>query len=74
MLQDSNAVRGKWKLAEVCEVEPGSDGKVRNVKVRYKNQGQTGGYEGSKDIVVNRSVHRLVLILPVEEKYKSSIL
>ena len=34
MVQDSNALRGKWITGRVIEVYPGQDGKVRNVKVK----------------------------------------
>ena len=68
LLQDSNSIRGKWLLAEVCEGEPGSDGKVRDVKIRYKTLSDAKDYEGSKDMIINRSVHKLILILPVDQK------
>ena len=35
-VQDSNAIKGSWKLAEVCEVLPSSDGKIRDVQIRYE--------------------------------------
>ena len=35
IVQDSNAVRGKWTIARVTNVYPGRDGRVRNhVKLR----------------------------------------
>ena len=34
VLSDPNAVRGNWTLGRVAHVYPGSDGKVRNIKVR----------------------------------------
>ena len=34
MVQDSNALRGKWITGRVTEVYPEQDGKVRNVKVK----------------------------------------
>ena len=68
LVQDSNAIKGSWKLAEMCEVLPSSDGKVRDIQIRYKIQGENGEYEGQQDMKVNRSVHKLVLILPLEEQ------
>ncbi|XP_033730738.1 uncharacterized protein LOC117320185 [Pecten maximus] len=68
LVQDSNAVRGQWKLAQVCEATPGKDGKVRDVELRYKSQDPGKGYCGTTDSIIRRSVHRLVLILPVEEQ------
>ena len=34
----------------------------------YKRQGHGRMYKGVEDTVIERSVHRLVLILPVEEQ------
>ena len=68
LMQDSNALKGSQKLAEVCNALPSSDGKVRDVQLRYKLQRGDGKYEGQQDIKINRSVHKLVLILPVEEQ------
>ena len=36
LIQDTNALKGNWRLGEVLETHPGVDGKVRNVSVRYK--------------------------------------
>lgn len=58
--------RGKWKLAEVTEAEPGKDGKVRDVTVQYKNIGPGANYVGCTGTLVRRSVHRLVVILPIK--------
>lgn len=66
--QDSNDYKGVWRLAQVSEILDSSDGKVRSVKLRYKQQGPDGTYKGLQDTYVTRSVHRLVMILPVEEQ------
>ena len=34
MVADPNVVRGKWTIGRVMDVCPGSDGKIRNVKVK----------------------------------------
>lgn len=68
LIQDSKALRGNWKLAEVCSVEHGRDGKVRDVELRYKVQKPSNIYQGQADMVVKRSVHRLVILLAVEER------
>ena len=67
-MQDSKSFRGNWKLAEVSSATPGSDGKVRDVTLRYKIQDDDTIYKGSKDMSINRSAHRLVLIVPVEDR------
>jgi hypothetical protein len=67
LVQDTNLIRGKWKLAQVADAEPGTDGKVRDVTVRYKNIGSGAQYDECTDTVIRRSVHRLVVIQPVDE-------
>ena len=68
LVQDSRAIRGEWKLAQVIEAKPGSDGLVRDVSIRYKSQSIGNQYKGQQDIIVKRSAHRLVLLLPVNEQ------
>ena len=68
LVQDANAIRGHWKIAEVCEIIPSSDSKVRDVKIRYNNPSGGVSYKGCKYTVVARSVHRLVLLIPIEEQ------
>ena len=61
--------KGKWRLAQVCKTDPGRDGKVRSVTLRYKRQGDNyKQYKGVEDTEIQRSVHRLVMILPIEEQ------
>lgn len=67
LVQDTNIIRGKWKLAQVTEAKPGKDGKVRDVTVQYKNIGPGAKYVGCTGTLVRRSVHRLVVILPIED-------
>ena len=62
LLQDSNEVRGKWKLALVTKVVPSEDGRIRRVSVSYCVQ-DTGSRQE-----VERAVQRLVVIVPVEER------
>ena len=60
---------------KVSEVFPGEDGIVRKVHVTYKNpkQGEPAYiYNGRGYITVERSVNRLVLLLPVDEKEQQS--
>ena len=68
LVKDSNAVRGKWKLAQVMTAVPGSDNKVRNVTLRYKATKSGVKYNGQRDTVIDRSVHNIVVILPVQEQ------
>ena len=59
MIQDSNAIRGKWKLGVITRVLESKDGRARNVEVRYKNN-QT-------EVLVRRPVQRLIIVVPSEE-------
>ena len=68
MIQDANARRGNWRLAEVLEADPGKDGKVRYVILRYKSQNHGKEYQGQPDIKLKRSVHKLVVIIPAEDR------
>lgn len=68
LVKDSNAVRGKWKLAQVLTAVPGPDNRVRNVTLRYKVTKSGAKYDGQQDVVVCRSVHNIVVLLPVEEQ------
>ncbi len=68
LIQDSNQIRGKWKLGKVCKVFLGKDCKVRRVHVQYKNPkpGEpTTKYEGRGYATIERAVNRLVVILPI---------
>ena len=68
LVQDSTALKGQWKLAEVAVASAGSDGKVRDVTLHYKNQTISARYSGQKDILINRSIHKLVVLLPFQEQ------
>ena len=54
MVQDSNALRGKWITGPLIEVYPGQDGKVRNVKVKTP----TGEY--------SRPITKIEVVQPAE--------
>ena len=61
LVQDSNALRGQWKMGKVSDVYPGSDKKVRNVEVSYKGNNEK---DSANFIKIKRPVQRLVLLLP----------
>ena len=44
LVQDSNTIHGQWKLGQICEAIQGMDGRVRDVKIRYKNIGAGRNY------------------------------
>ena len=70
LIQDSNLVRGQWRLGIVSNTFPGSDVKVRKVEVQYKNpkQGEpVTKYQGRGYVTIERPVHRLVLLTPKDD-------
>ena len=69
LIQDSNAIRGVWKLGYVVKFFIDDDGHVRKVEVTYKNRQETKGlkYISKSYMTIERAVLRLVGILPVEE-------
>ena len=71
-MKDSAALRGQLKLVEVAVANAGSDGKVRDVALRYKNQTTGAQYSGQKGVLTNISIHKLVVLLPIEEQAKKS--
>ena len=61
LIQDSNSVRGKWKMGRVSKAEPSlRDGFVRNVEIQYKNPNHR------LFTTITRPVQRIIVIVPVE--------
>ena len=67
-MKDTNTLKGNWKIAEVISVDMGRDKLVRTVKLGYKVCKPGVTYTGQKDKVMDRSVHRLVVLVPAEER------
>ena len=67
MVQDSNALRGEWRLARISETHPSSDGKVRKVTLSYRNLDDTKNYKGGAWTRIERPVQNLVVIMAVED-------
>ena len=66
-----SSVRGQCKLARVTKTFPGKDGKVGEVELHYKNprKGEPiKTYKGHGYVTVDRLVHKLAVIVPVEEQ------
>ena len=68
MIAESTKLKSKYRLAVVDDVKENSNGVVRSATVRYciveKNP---RGVDKVSTMRVERSVQRLVLIMPVEE-------
>ena len=59
MIEDSNALRGVWKMGVVEEAIRSKDEKVRRCKLTYRTS------TGTKE-VIERGVQKLIVIVPVE--------
>ena len=64
MIEDSNMLRGQFKMGIVAEVFQSQDGKVRKVKVSYKNNDEGPNYNGKQFVYIERPVHKLIVIVP----------
>ena len=62
LVEDSNALRGEWKMARVTEAFKSLDGKVRRVKLFYRSKGTGSGQE------IERAVQNLILLVPIQDK------
>ena len=67
LIQDSNLVRGRYKMGIVKHVFPSDDGHVRRVIVSYKNNADGVTYKGKPHVDVERAVHRLIVIQAADE-------
>ena len=69
LLQDSNTMRGEWRLCKVTETYPDTHGVVRNVEVMVApvhDGGKT--YKYHKPNCLKRHVSNLIVIVPAEVK------
>ena len=65
---DKSECHCHWKLAEVCFTKEGRDQKLQSVALPYKQQGHGKQYKGVENTLIERSVQKLALILPVKEQ------
>ena len=74
MIQGSNSIRGNWRLGKVKESYPSNDGKVRRVTIKYKNLGSDKSqiYDGKNYTFIERPVHKLIVIVPIDEEPEDS--
>ena len=73
IIQDANSIRGHWRLVQVVAIEASRDGKVRDVTLRHKPQKPGNNYVGQRDVCIKRSVHRLIVLLPIEDINDSQV-
>ena len=70
VVSENNSLKGEYRLGRVTEVFPSSDGLVRKVNLAYKNfkiGEKVYEYAGAPDVIINRSVRNLSLIVPVSD-------
>ena len=67
ILQDSNALRGEWKLGIVSKVMPSPDGLVRKCQIKYKNITKEG-HAAKHYTYIDRGIQRLIILIPVEDR------
>ena len=71
LILENDPLTKTYKLARVSETLPSEDGLVRKVKLKYmqykKAENGTQIYTGGNNQELTRSIHRLVLIVPIEE-------
>ena len=68
MICEHSVLKSKYKLGVVDSTHPSDDGFVRTVTLRYSNTQVNNGVVKASTVLVQRSVQRLVMILPVEEQ------
>jgi hypothetical protein len=63
LVQDSNQLRGKWKIARVVRADASlRDGFVRNIDVQHKNPGLTAL------TTITRPVQKVIVIVAKEDE------
>ena len=70
LIQDTNVLRGEWRMGVVTSTFPGLDGRVRRVTVSYKNfrpDERRDHYDGANFTDVERPVHRLIVLLAFDD-------
>ena len=68
MMQDSNNLRGEWRLVLVTDTFPDNHGVVRNVEVRvHPKQNSSRVYRPTSPNYLKRHVSNLVVLVPKEE-------
>ncbi|XP_038056529.1 uncharacterized protein LOC119728384 [Patiria miniata] len=66
LIQDSNAVRGNWRMGLIDEVYPDEAGNVRNVQVKLKNVDKSDPSRRPNYTLIRRAVQRLIVLVPRE--------
>ncbi len=64
LLQNDLAPRNEWKLARVIEVYPGSDGRVRKLKLMVSDTAfEKKVKPTTKTVFLERPIHEVVVLL-----------
>ena len=74
IIQDTNNLRGEWRLAQVTCTYPDCHGRVRNVELLVKpRQGGNGPYVPTAPVYVKRHAKNVVVIEPVDKENPASV-
>ena len=64
LLKDEDVVRNQWRLGRITETIEDKDGLVRRVKIKIGDRNlKKDGKRISKESVLERPVHKVILIL-----------
>lgn len=67
LLQDDLVPRNEWKLAKVTEVYPGSDSRVRKLRLLVSNTTfDKKGKSTTKTVFLERPIHKVVTLLEAD--------
>ncbi|KAK0147265.1 hypothetical protein N1851_013317 [Merluccius polli] len=67
LLQDDQVPRNEWKLARITEVYPGSDDRVRKVRLLVSDTTFEKGKSTTRTVFLDRPVHKLVTLLEADQ-------
>ena len=72
--KEDSGCRNQWPLARVSEVYPSEDGQVRKCKILMSDKSlDNQGRRQSKPVYLQRPVHKLVLLLAVEDQEEQKL-
>ena len=72
LIQDTNQMRRNWKLEIVSQTDPGDDGKLGRREYSTTENPKPGEavekYQGRDFHTVQRAVHRLIFLVPADNR------
>ena len=71
LVADSNVMRGEYRIGKVHKVHPSKDGLIRRASVKYmiyKTMSKDMKLSGGREVIVERSVQRLSILIPCTDE------